>query len=34
VADIGIEDVPIEDVIGRLFSQGAAAPQPIEAAAS
>ncbi len=34
VADIGIEDVPIEDVIGRLFSQGTAAPDPIEAAAS
>jgi ABC-2 type transport system ATP-binding protein len=34
VADIGIEDVPIEDVIGRLFSQGTGAPHPIEAAAS
>jgi ABC-2 type transport system ATP-binding protein len=26
VADIGIEDVPIEEVIGRLFQQGGAAP--------
>jgi ABC-2 type transport system ATP-binding protein len=34
VADIGIEDVPIEDVIGRLFTQGTGAPHPIEAAAS